>query len=483
MPHSGDIAVSDYQECVGYGIIQVCLSKELKVKFVFDNVGPVKSATIELGKLTVVCGKNNTGKTYLTNCLYEFYRLVARKCDVKVREEVPPLATSMLVDLEKYRYAVVNAIQDRARQFRETSTILQGGQVHVQLDPMELRLDTPVSQTTWGSRIMNWRFGVKKDGTILEIVRRETKDDDLERNAELRKKQWYAGLNRIINGYLFRQDLNGGFIGDACSLTSERMGIAYFKDCIDIALRARSQDGDSSIEDADVSLHGESTREFPLFPNNVYAMLDMISYVSQRKKLGLVERMKFLDGIIGDLEHLTDGVYDIKDGKIVFSPSGSEGLVLDVQEASSSVRALFALDMYVRYFAEKGDLLVIDEPEMNLHPAKQRQLARFLAKLVNSGIRVFMTTHSDYMVREFNTLIALSGEGSFLRKIQENERYLNEELLSPNSVCAYVSKDVGGNKFEFEKVPVSGTRGIDIKSIDSVIDDMNRIQDLIVWGE
>lgn len=40
------------------------------MKFGIKNLGPIKEANIELGDLTIICGKNNCGKTYLTYTLY-----------------------------------------------------------------------------------------------------------------------------------------------------------------------------------------------------------------------------------------------------------------------------------------------------------------------------------------------------------------------------------------------------------------------------
>ena len=42
--------------------------------FEFENLGPIKKASLELGKLTVICGKNNTGKTYLSYAVWEIIR-------------------------------------------------------------------------------------------------------------------------------------------------------------------------------------------------------------------------------------------------------------------------------------------------------------------------------------------------------------------------------------------------------------------------
>lgn len=451
------------------------------MQFYLDNVGPIKSAKIELGALTIVCGKNNTGKTYLTNCLYEFYKMVARKCSVKVQEHISPETVTVRVDLERYRLAAVEAIRDKAKAFSESAASLHGGSFQVDVRDGELPLDVQVPDAIWGSRIQRWKYEVKKNKSILEISRRESVGEEAELDGEDKKKQWYTVLNAIVNAHLFRQDLNGGFFGDAFSMMSERMGIAYFKDCIDIALRARSQSSDSSADHSLVAPSTEMQTAFPLFPANVYAMMDMISYFGQRKKMGLVRNRSFLKDCMKDLELLTGGSYDVKDSKILFTPTGSSSLTIDVQDVSSSVRALFALDMYVRYFAEKGDLLVIDEPEMNLHPEKQRQLARFLARLVNAGIKVFITTHSDYILREFNILTELSGHRPYLSKIRAEEGYSDDELLRVDKVRAYVSREEDG-KYVFDPAKVSEEDGLEIADIDSVIDKMNRIKELIDWG-
>ena len=51
------------------------------------------------------------------------------------------------------------------------------------------------------------------------------------------------------------------------------------------------------------------------------------------------------------------------------------------------------------------DHLTIDEPEAHLHPAMQMRVASFLAKLVNNGGRIVLTTHSDFFVTQFNNMM------------------------------------------------------------------------------
>ena len=44
------------------------------MKFRFKNLGPIKEAALELGDLTVIAGRNNTGKPYLAYALYGFLK-------------------------------------------------------------------------------------------------------------------------------------------------------------------------------------------------------------------------------------------------------------------------------------------------------------------------------------------------------------------------------------------------------------------------
>ena len=80
------------------------------------------------------------------------------------------------------------------------------------------------------------------------------------------------------------------------------------------------------------------------------------------------------------------------------------GLEIDLYNASSSIKQLAPLLLYLRYRAKAGDFLVIDEPEMNLHPESQVKLLEALAILVNLGVRVLLTTHSPYLIPHFSQI-------------------------------------------------------------------------------
>jgi predicted ATPase len=80
---------------------------------------------------------------------------------------------------------------------------------------------------------------------------------------------------------------------------------------------------------------------------------------------------------------------------------------------------------------------MIDEPELNLHPSNQMLLRGLIANLVNLGIDVMITTHSDYMIKEFNNLIMLSNDFVEKERIMKENKYEEIDILHPDKVKAY----------------------------------------------
>lgn len=48
--------------------------------------------------------------------------------------------------------------------------------------------------------------------------------------------------------------------------------------------------------------------------------------------------------------------------------------------------------------AREGDILIIDSPEAHLHPSAQSELAKFLAKVAQNGVQIFIETHSEHVL-------------------------------------------------------------------------------------
>ena len=91
----------------------------------------------------------------------------------------------------------------------------------------------------------------------------------------------------------------------------------------------------------------------------------------------------------------------------VYRPEGWEK-DLPLMNASSMVSELAPVVLYLRHVVRPGDLLIIEEPESHLHPAMQVEFVRQLAVAVKSGIRILLTTHSEWVLEELANLVRLS---------------------------------------------------------------------------
>ena len=118
--------------------------------------------------------------------------------------------------------------------------------------------------------------------------------------------------------------------------------------------------------------------------------------------------------------------------KIVYETASGK-FALD--QTSGMVSELAPLILFLKYLINPGDLLILEEPESHLHPAAQRQLARGIVRLVNAGVKVLITTHSDLFVSQVNNLLRISyASKPWLKK----NGYDSEDCLSHDDVSAYL---------------------------------------------
>ena len=98
-----------------------------------------------------------------------------------------------------------------------------------------------------------------------------------------------------------------------------------------------------------------------------------------------------------------------------YQPNGW-GHDIPLMNTSSMVSELAPVVLYLRYVVRPGELLIIEEPESHLHPAMQVELVRQLAAVVRSGVRVMLTTHSEWVLDELTNLVRMSELAESLRE-------------------------------------------------------------------
>nr|VFJ87934.1 MAG: AAA domain-containing protein, putative AbiEii toxin, Type IV TA system [Candidatus Kentron sp. LFY] len=116
--------------------------------------------------------------------------------------------------------------------------------------------------------------------------------------------------------------------------------------------------------------------------------------------------------------------FDGETQQMFYTPRGTD-LRLDVDGASSMVSELSPLVVFLRYIVagprattrtglpdmRKGDsspktLVFMEEPEAHLHPVNQaRLMSAFAALIFAADVKIFLTSHSNYLFTKLNNLI------------------------------------------------------------------------------
>ncbi|WP_169737145.1 AAA family ATPase [Deinococcus pimensis] len=181
-----------------------------------------------------------------------------------------------------------------------------------------------------------------------------------------------------------------------------------------------------------------------------------IFHKEQNKKLKDVAMYSFSDEKFYNVAEISlrDALIDWMDGlgikgfasssreellKLVMdSPSGAKVSIADVGFGVSQIFPILLEGLRM----PKGDILVLEQPEIHLHPNLQMNLADFLISLAMSGKNVIVETHSDHVI---NRLV---------RRVVEDE----SNLINDKVAIYFASND--GNSVSFTPVKIDEARGL-----------------------
>ena len=437
--------------------------KEMKadLRFHFSNVGPVDNAKLELGDLTVIAGRNNTGKTYLVYTLYGFLKEFRNLKSAIINSpaldahlfETTSLTVSEIEEklLEKDRLEWENdedalarlhaqLLQEMCGRFSETgfsdvfntsSDFFKDAALRVDLNSdfgREGGIGVQIDRTT----LLWCRFEGKK--VIMELKRLEPERVVEVEPGEIFNWVKYAYLDSIF------QVPHTPLGGPIHILPSSRHSISLFFRELD---RARSQvvrslqqmkDDHGGDSHRISELLRQQTSRYPL------PVQDNIDFVREMSVLDLDTENEELQSA---LENIIGGRLEVQDDEVRFisSKSGARTFDIPLHLASSSVWEMTSLFFFLGLSEGwENHLLIIDEPESHLDTANQIQFTRLLARLVNAGTKVLITTHSDYIIKEINNLVMLSGDFEGKKEVSQRLGYQKNDEISPDQIRAYTAE-------------------------------------------
>ncbi|RGZ17736.1 hypothetical protein DXA03_09280 [Agathobacter rectalis] len=88
---------------------------------------------------------------------------------------------------------------------------------------------------------------------------------------------------------------------------------------------------------------------------------------------------------------------------------------------------------------------------MCLHPQLQYQMARLIIRMVNSGINIVASTHSDIIIQHINNMCQLNGHYDENRAILNQMGLYSDDLISIDEISIYQFTDISG-KTKVEKI-------------------------------
>ena len=140
---------------------------------------------------------------------------------------------------------------------------------------------------------------------------------------------------------------------------------------------------------------GTTRQNYPeLLPDNIRGIL--LNEFSHRLFRALENREKFNDVLQKVMDPVPDWTIDLSNTGQHYLKVNAGGQYHTSEGMGEGIISLFFI-VDALYDSEDGDVIVIDEPELSLHPTYQRRLAKLLAEYAKNR-QIVYATHSPYFV-------------------------------------------------------------------------------------
>lgn len=446
-----------------------------------QNFGPIKHAEIDLRPLTVFVGESNTGKTYLAALIYALHQHFEGFSRF-------PCSDSSVISLG-FLY----------RQYHQPAEI-QAEMEEEMLETLE-NLNAPKRSFKFSDLPQWMRDRLESNFTDQENLRNKLKRcfdfssvsglirftggqnngmkvglKVLEKNQILWSFDMSNFGNRLVTDGRVNQDMvlraNGksifSKIPDVKSLIQflrvpqdERANLYYLPAARSAIMQIHGVIASSLIERA-TPTGSERFPEASTFSGMIADFLQQIIHYKGRN--GSADPVSSIAKALED--DILHGQIEVKrpvpEGypEFLYRPQQTEQ-VLRMSQVSAMVSELTPLVLFLRGVIRPGDTLIIEEPEAHLHPRAQTEIALTFARLVRAGVRLVVTTHSEWLLQQIGNLIR---EGE-LKKQDVDTRESGDWLLK---------EDVGAWWFHADKpvveIPFDRIEGIEPSDYEDIAD-------------
>ncbi len=479
-----------------------------------ENLGPIAKGTVELKPLTIFVGPSNTGKSYMATAVYalmkafQHRRLIAPRLiyfGSGIYTDQPFLYRGFL-DIPNSGSSTAEAAWKWARQLKYEG--LDPDDLTVGSMPEELRAHVEQSASEELGRVHHDAQALFKQafGEPAEFVSRSAQPehfrvalhrDDPLLDMEIQLADHTAPISHFDISQVSIEPSPLALLEYAPKPNEEPEDIEYlvFSSWADSiattvlegvpggsfyfpASRSGMMQGykimASELVRQSSGLGGVS-RYVPTLPGITAEFLGNLISLDRRMLRRRRHRRELVSAINFIENEVLHGAIDLDESgglptpDIVYLPTDTDSQTgkFTLEHTSSMVSELAPLILFLKYLVNPGDLLILEEPESHLHPAAQRQMARGIVRLVNAGVKVLITTHSDFFVGQVNNLLRLSfADDAELARLGLRR----EDCLGHDNVAAYnFIPGVSGTGSVVEQLPIRKDVGIEDAEFGKVV--------------
>ena len=414
------------------------------MKLKISKLGPIDSMVIDMSKPFILfAGDNGTGKTYAATFLYslilELRKQLLNKSFHFENTELPiSRKLKSGIDGEIKADGLYDLLVDFLKK-RQKDVVVS---MNLNINTNSFKCEIATTKEEWREELWNKSVLVSSNAIVKKA------------NSfyyQLRYNVTDGDLMPILQSLLITSLFFDGIIG-VKMFTAERSGIYTFSKELSVG-RLRNPDerlnaryprpiADGLADAADLANKSKTA-----FNNGTFA--DEIEQMVLHGNLTVSEEGEVLYHVSDDTE-------------------------LGFNESSSAIKTLAPLVFYLRHSAGRFNLLFVDEPELNLHPKNQILLAKIFVKMINAGLRLVISTHSDYIIREINNMIMADGLNKVGDKIFTNMEYDESLCLAQEKFAPYLFKKNDKGKVEVSPLEVD-RYGFNMPSIDDAINKQNEV--------
>ncbi|EOX3947228.1 AAA family ATPase [Vibrio alginolyticus] len=447
--------------------------------FAIEQLGNLETGNISIKPLTLLCGPNNTGKTWVMYAIYGFLS----------NQEVDGLhgIDNIVSNLKENGVYELNIEDWLKKNFKSTMSSIDKYNVK------ELPKTFSASEELFTHTRFNWKadldcilecsqansfeyglsLGSKGKSAFSAQKDKGSQNITMTLISDMPRELLKNTISSVIYNHLQGRNGHKPFL-----IPAERNGLHLFYR--ELSNRRTALLHHASRDELD--LH--SLLKDVLGSKYAMPIADYIDWLNDLTSIKKGAKKGKYHNLAEEVKKLVGGRYHVDaEGNITFTPkkkrNGPSAPKMDLHLSSSTVKSLFGLWFYLEYQAQENGVLMIDEPELNLHPSNQRAVARLVAKLVNNGIHVIVSTHSDYFLRELNSLIMLGGESGDKKarhNLLQTHKIDEESVLNKDLVGAYVFESSSLQAMEI------GDEGIIATTFDQEINELNDSSDDIYYS-